>query len=89
MDRSYRVGKLKQHVDNKDPGISLKALDQSWRLDGAYQEERPLQTITIHELKIEAEALSAIFHLLINSPEVNFILNVFVSNIEYAKPSFF
>jgi predicted transcriptional regulator len=57
LDRPYRVRRLKQHVDNSDPGISLKALDQSWRLDGAYQEERPPHTITIQELKIEAAAL--------------------------------
>jgi predicted transcriptional regulator len=57
MDRFYRVGKLKQHVDNADPGISLKALDQSWKLDGAYQEEQLPQTINIQELKIEARSL--------------------------------
>jgi hypothetical protein len=47
--RSYRVGKLKQHIDSRDPGISLKALDQSWKLDGAYQEEKPNQTINIKQ----------------------------------------
>lgn len=57
MDRSYRVGRLKQHVDNVDPNVSLKALDQSWKLDGAYQEEVPPRTITIEELKLEARML--------------------------------
>jgi predicted transcriptional regulator len=36
LNRTYRVRRLKQHVDNRDPGVSLKALDQSWKLDGAY-----------------------------------------------------
>jgi hypothetical protein len=34
LTRSYRVQRLKGHVDHRDPNISLKALDQSWRLDG-------------------------------------------------------
>lgn len=57
MGRSYRVGRLKQHVDNRDPNVSLKALDQSWKLDGAYQEEQPPRTINIQELTIEARSL--------------------------------
>jgi predicted transcriptional regulator len=36
LNRTYRVRKLKQHVDARDPNVSLKALDQSWKLDGAY-----------------------------------------------------
>lgn len=36
LTRSYRIGKLKNHVDNRDPNISLKALDQSWKIDGTY-----------------------------------------------------
>ena len=38
MGRSYRVAKLKIHVDHRDPNISLKALDQSWKIDGSYRE---------------------------------------------------
>jgi predicted transcriptional regulator len=38
LNRTYRVRRLKQHVDNRDPSVSLKALDQSWKLDGAYIE---------------------------------------------------
>jgi len=38
LTRRYRIARLKQHVDNKvDPHVSLKALDQSWKLDGSYQ----------------------------------------------------
>jgi len=36
LTRRYRVRKLKGHVDHTDPNVSLKALDQSWKLDGAY-----------------------------------------------------
>jgi len=36
LNRTYRVRRLKNHVDSRDPGVSLKALDQSWKLDGAY-----------------------------------------------------
>jgi hypothetical protein len=43
LTKSYRVLKLKQHVDNRDPNISLKALDQSWRLDGSYKPEEDHQ----------------------------------------------
>ncbi len=39
LTKSYRVLKLKQHVDNRDPNISLKALDQTWRLDKSYKDE--------------------------------------------------
>ena len=34
LTRRYRVQKLKTHVDALDPHVSLKALDQSWKLDG-------------------------------------------------------
>ena len=60
LTKSYRVGRLKNHVDNVDPNISLKALDQTWKLDGSYQ-EKPEQTINVRQeinvLQIEAEAL--------------------------------
>ena len=38
LTKSYRVQRLKSHVDNRDPNVSLKALDQSWKLDGVYTE---------------------------------------------------
>ena len=40
LTRRYSVRKLKGHVDHADPNVSLKALDQSWKLDGAYKEEQ-------------------------------------------------
>lgn len=39
LTRRYRVQKLKLHVDHPDPNVSLKALDQSWKLDSAYTEK--------------------------------------------------
>jgi hypothetical protein len=39
LTRRYRVGKLKGHIDHPDPNVSLKGLDQSWKLDGAYTEK--------------------------------------------------
>lgn len=36
LTRAYRVKKLKQHVDNADPGVSLKALDMSFKLADEY-----------------------------------------------------
>jgi hypothetical protein len=40
MGRRYRVQRLKTCVDHPDPNVTLKALDQSWRLDGSYQPEQ-------------------------------------------------
>ena len=40
LTRRYRVQRLKTHIDHPDPNVSLKGLDQSWKLDGAYKEEQ-------------------------------------------------
>ena len=40
LTRRYRVQRLKKHIDHPDPNVSLKGLDQSWKLDGAYKEEQ-------------------------------------------------
>ncbi len=40
LTKSYRIGKLKSHVDNTDPNISLKALDMSFKLDSSYPPTR-------------------------------------------------
>jgi predicted transcriptional regulator len=50
LTRTYRVRKLRQHVDNHDPNVSLKALDQSWKLEGAYTEKQVHVTATYAEL---------------------------------------
>jgi hypothetical protein len=36
MGRRYRVKKLKSHVENRDPSVSLRALDMSFRLADEY-----------------------------------------------------
>ena len=39
LSKRNRVQILKRHVYAKDPNVSLKALDQTWKLDGAYTEK--------------------------------------------------
>ncbi len=36
LDRRYLVKRLKRHVDNQDPHVSLKSLDMSFRLTESY-----------------------------------------------------
>lgn len=43
LTKRSRVQVLKKHVYAKDANISLKALDQSWKLDGAYTEVHEIQ----------------------------------------------
>lgn len=40
LTRSYRVQRIKHHVDHADPNVSLKALDMTFKLDGSYAPER-------------------------------------------------
>jgi len=42
LTKSYRIGKLKKHVDNNDPVVSLKALDMSFKLDQSYPPQRSI-----------------------------------------------
>lgn len=42
LPQYYRIRKLRAHVDNQDPVISIKALDLSWKLDGSYAPEKYL-----------------------------------------------
>jgi len=55
LGRSYRIRRLADHVDNADPGISLKALDMSFRLDNSY----PSQKVEIAQSTIALIDLSA------------------------------
>ncbi len=59
LTRTYRVRKLKQHVDNRDPNVSLKALDQSWKLEGAYTEKQVHVTATYADLVYAVEDIDA------------------------------
>lgn len=54
MGRSFRVGKLKTHVDNRDPNISLKALDMSFKLDGSYAPEKG-DSLIINQIQVNAQ----------------------------------
>ena len=68
LTKTYRVQKLKTHVDHPDPNVSLKGLDQSWKLDGAYTEkivhaevdindiEERLREVTKEKIKIQKKA---------------------------------
>ena len=38
MGRSYRIQKLKEHLDSPDPVISLKSLEISYKADGTFRE---------------------------------------------------
>lgn len=50
LTKAYRVKKLKSHVDHKSADISLKALDQSWKLDGSYLDKHIHVVTSIEEL---------------------------------------
>ncbi len=38
LSKKYRLQKLKRCIDHPDPSVALKALDQSWKLDGSYHD---------------------------------------------------
>ncbi|MBI5749542.1 MAG: terminase small subunit [Nitrospinae bacterium] len=40
LTRSYRIQRLKEHVDHQDPVVSLKALDMGFKLTGEYAPEK-------------------------------------------------
>lgn len=40
IPQRHRLKRLRQHVDNSDPTVSLRGLDLSWKLDGSYAEDR-------------------------------------------------
>jgi len=58
LTRRYRVQKLKTHVDAVDPHVSLKALDQSWKLDG-YVEKHINVDIDVKQLAKEIEDIDS------------------------------
>ncbi len=51
LSHSYRISRLKQHVDNPDPHVSLKALDMSFRLDNTYPPQRSVNlNVDLHKI---------------------------------------
>jgi len=59
LTRRYRVQKLKGHIDHPDPNVSLKGLDQSWKLDGAYTEKHVHVHATYADLTKNFDELQA------------------------------
>ena len=57
LTRRNRVKILKEHVYAKDPNVSLKALDQTWKLDGAYIEKHLNVNISYQDMERELEEL--------------------------------
>ena len=56
LTRGYRINKLKSHVDHVDPNISLKAIEQTWKLDGSYSPEKPTAIVDIRALVLQCSA---------------------------------
>lgn len=59
LTRRYRVQKLKGHIDHPDPNVSLKGLDQSWKLEGAYTEKHVHVHTTYEELAGDLREIQA------------------------------
>lgn len=59
LTRSYRIKKLKTHVDNRDPNVSLKALDMSFKIDGTYQEQQDKPHVSIVQQVLAIQKLEA------------------------------
>jgi hypothetical protein len=51
LTRRYRIRRLKDHINNRDPNVSLKGLDMSFRLDGGYAPEKHMvATVSYQEI---------------------------------------
>lgn len=57
LTKSYRVQKIKGHVDHNDPNVSLKALDMSFKLDGTYAPEK--HQVVSKTMQITPEVIEA------------------------------
>ena len=57
LSKRTRVRKLKEHIENRDPNVSLKALDQTWKLDGAYLERHEHHIMTREEFDLVDQRL--------------------------------
>jgi len=42
MPKTYRIRRIKDHVEHPDPNVSLKGLDMSFKLDGSYPPQKNL-----------------------------------------------
>ena len=59
MGRSYRVQKLKEHLDSPDPVISLKSLEISFKADGTFRETLVPVPINFEALVEQTQSLEA------------------------------
>lgn len=65
LTKRYRLQRLRQHVDSSSADVSLKALDQSWKLSGDYAPEKhmtmnisyPAISRKLEEIRKEKEQL--------------------------------
>ena len=57
LTRRHRVKRLKGHVNHADPNVSLKALDQSWKLEGLYTEHHVHHIVSYADLEKSVEEL--------------------------------
>ncbi len=51
LTRGYKIRKLKSHVDNPDPHLSLKALTEAFKISGDYS---PVELNVVTEVDIRA-----------------------------------
>ncbi len=62
LGRSYRIQRLKHHVDHRDPNVSLKALDMSFKLDNSYPPARNINLSASTPIEpVDIEVLQAMF----------------------------
>lgn len=52
IGKSYRVEKLKQHLENADPVVALKSLDMAFKLSGDEQEARRNNTPVKDDIQV-------------------------------------
>jgi transposase len=57
LTRGYRINKLKSHIDHIDPGVSLKGLDMSFKLDGLYAAEKRVVEVDYNTLTMEIKQI--------------------------------
>ena len=58
IPRRHRVQRLREAIDHPDPNVSLKGLDQSWKLDGAYTEKHINLNISYADMQKELGELN-------------------------------
>jgi hypothetical protein len=57
LTRRHRVQRLRIAIDHPDPNVSLKGLDQSWKLEGLYTEKHVVAHINYADMTRELQDL--------------------------------